>query len=155
MFAQLKNLLEAEGAEFRVLEHAVEGNSIRVAQLRNTEIGQGAKAMICRMRGSNFNVMAVVPGDRRVDLVRVADHFGYKKSSFLPADEAIALTGCPIGAIPPFSFSKNLRLVMDLELTERFAEIAFNAGALDKSIILSTSDYLRIAKPLVMNISME
>ena len=88
MFAQLTALLDAEGAEFRVLAHAAEGNSVRVAQIRNTEIGQGAKAMICRMRGADFKVMAVVPGDRRVNLVRVAEHFGYKKSSFLPADEA-------------------------------------------------------------------
>ncbi|EJX2526529.1 YbaK/prolyl-tRNA synthetase associated domain-containing protein, partial [Salmonella enterica] len=30
---------------------------------------------------------------------------------------------------------------------ERFDEIAFNAGLLEKSVIMNTQDYLRIARP--------
>jgi Ala-tRNA(Pro) deacylase len=111
--------------------------------------------MVCKIRGADFNVMTVVPGDRRVDLGKVARHFGYTKASFLPAEETVALTGCLIGAIPPFSFQEKLRLVMDSDLAARYREIAFNAGRLDKSIILATSDYLRIAQPVVTAISKE
>ncbi|HHT1687219.1 TPA: YbaK/EbsC family protein, partial [Raoultella ornithinolytica] len=51
------------------------------------------------------------------------------------------------GAIPPFSFHPDLRLIADPLLFDRYPEIAFNAGQLDKSIILNTEDYLRIARP--------
>jgi Ala-tRNA(Pro) deacylase len=155
MFEKLERLLSDCRADYRVVEHAAEGNSILVAQLRNTEIGQGAKAMVCKIRGADFSVMTVVPGDRRVDLGKVARHFGYTKASFLPAEETVALTGCLIGAIPPFSFQEKLRLVMDSDLAARYREIAFNAGRLDKSIILATCDYLRIAQPAVAAISKE
>ncbi|WP_286364750.1 YbaK/EbsC family protein, partial [Citrobacter sp. wls758] len=61
--------------------------------------------------------------------------------------EVDALTGCVFGAIPPFSFHPNLKLVADPLLFERFNEIAFNAGVLEKSVIMDTADYLRIAQP--------
>lgn len=54
---------------------------------------------------------------------------------------------CVFGAIPPFSFHPALRLVADPLLFERFPQIAFNAGRLDRSIILDTEDYLYIARP--------
>ncbi len=61
--------------------------------------------------------------------------------------EVDALTACVFGAIPPFSFHPALRLVADPLLFERFPQIAFNAGRLDRSIILDTEDYLHIARP--------
>ncbi|HDP6438980.1 TPA: mischarged aminoacyl-tRNA deacylase, partial [Escherichia coli] len=49
------------------------------------------------------------------------------------------------------SFHPKLKLVADPLLFERFDEIAFNAGMLDKSVILKTADYLRIAQPELVN----
>jgi len=57
------------------------------------------------------------------------------------------LTACVFGAIPPFSFHPDLTLVADPLLFERYDEIAFNAGLLEKSVIMNTHDYLRIAQP--------
>lgn len=57
------------------------------------------------------------------------------------------MTACVFGAIPPFSFHPDLALVADPLLFERFDEIAFNAGLLEKSVIMDTQDYLRIARP--------
>lgn len=47
----------------------------------------------------------------------------------------------------PFSFHPNLKLIADPLLFERFEELAFNAGTLERSIILNTEDYQRIAAP--------
>ena len=46
-----------------------------------------------------------------------------------------------------FSFHPALKLVADPLLFERFNELAFNAGTLERSIILNTQDYKRIAQP--------
>jgi Ala-tRNA(Pro) deacylase len=51
------------------------------------------------------------------------------------------------GAIPPFSFHPQLKLVADPELFDRYDEIAFNAGDLTRSVVLDAQDYLRIATP--------
>ena len=72
---------------------------------------------------------------------------GGKKASLASRDLARELTGCEIGAIPPFSFNPDLCLLVDPSLRERHEEIVFNAGRLDASILLNTEDYFRLAAP--------
>ena len=63
VFEQLQQLLEGEGARFRVLSHPAEGKSDEVARIRGTTPGQGAKAMLCKTRNAEHWVLAVLPGD--------------------------------------------------------------------------------------------
>lgn len=152
MFDYLVNLLRQNGANYKLIKHEPEGNSERVAQVRGTAVGQGAKAMVCKIRGADFYAMAVVPGDKRVNLKKVAAVFGFARASFLPADQTVEITGCVVGAISPFSAREDIRVVADPALSNQYDEIAFNAGRLDASIILSSEDYIRIAKPYVASI---
>jgi Ala-tRNA(Pro) deacylase len=146
VFEQLVALLEANNARFRIIEHPAEGRSGLVAQLRGTKPGQGAKAMLCRSQGSF--VLAVLPGDRRIDFKKVAHAVGNRKAALATPEEAMRETGCAIGAIPPFSFSARIKLVADPALIANHEEIAFNAGRLDRSMVLHAQDYVRIARPL-------
>ena len=153
-FDLLVALLEANGARFRVLTHPAEGRSDLVAQIRGTAPGQGAKAMLCKSKdGEPAFALVVLPGDRKLDFKRVAQALGMKKATLASPDEAMAATGCVIGAIPPFADTPGMRLVVDPALVERFDEIAFNAGRLDRSIVLDSSDYVRIARPLLHAVS--
>lgn len=145
VFERLVALLEANHARYRVIEHPAEGRSGIVAALRGTEASQGAKAMFCRSVGTF--VLAVLPGDRKVDFKKVAGAVGKRKAGLATPEEAMRETGCAIGAIPPFSFSPNIQLVADPALLENHDEIAFNAGRLDRSMVLDSKDYLRIARP--------
>lgn len=151
VFPKLVALLEANQARFRVIEHPAEGRSDVVAALRGTQPGQGAKAMLCRSEG--VYVLAVLPGDRKVDFKKVARVAGMRKATLATPEEAMKQTGCAIGAIPPFSFSPHIKLAVDPALIEAHEEIAFNAGRLDRSMVLKTDDYLRIARPLVQPLS--
>lgn len=153
MFELLKSLLEAKNAQFRVVEHPSEGQSEKVAAIRGTEIGQGAKAMLCQSKDSAAKlVLAILPGDQKLDFKKLAAAVQVKKISFAAPEMAMEKTGCVIGAIPPFTFSDDIALVLDPSLVARYAEIAFNAGRLDTSIILDSKDYLSIAKPLLCDI---
>jgi len=151
VFEKLVALLEANQARFRVIEHPAEGRSDIVAKLRGTKPGQGAKAMLCRSEG--LYVLAVLPGDRKVDFKKVAHVAGKRKATLATPDEAMRETGCAIGAIPPFSFSPHIRLAVDPALIESHDEIAFNAGRLDRSMVLDSRDYIRIAQPLLTPLS--
>ena len=154
MFERIDILLQESGARYRVIRHPAEGSSERVAQVRGTQVSQGAKAMLCRVKELPGQlVLAILPGDRKVDFRKVAQAVGGKKASFASPEEATARTGCAIGAIPPFSFSSDIRLVVDPQLLSRHEEIAFNAGRLDTSIVLDASDYARIAAPLLADIT--
>lgn len=153
MFDQLKTLLQTHNARFRIVEHAAEGQSEKVAAIRGTEVGQGAKAMLCQSKDEAGKlILAILPGDQKIDFKKLATAVQVKKTSFAAPEAAMERTGCVIGAIPPFVFSDDIQLVLDPSLVARYAEIAFNAGRLDKSIILNTEDYLRIAKPILHDI---
>lgn len=150
MFDQLRDLLESHGAHFRVIEHPPEGKSDEVARIRGTTAGQGAKAMLCMSKdNAEVFVLAVLPGNRKLDFRKVAEAVGLKKVTLANPEGAALETGCRIGAIPPFTFSQRIRLVVDPALVQENAEIAFNAGCLDRSIVLDSQDYLRIARPLL------
>jgi Ala-tRNA(Pro) deacylase len=155
VFERLVELFTREQARFRVVEHDAAGRSEHVAAVRGTALGQGAKALVCllpaRAGEAARAVLAIIPGDRRLDGNKLARVFGQRKTSFAPAEEAQRLTGCVIGSIPPVSFD-GLPVVCDRELAGRYPEIAFNAGRLDRSIVLAVEDYLRIVRPQLADI---
>jgi len=148
-FERLVDLFRAGGARFRVIEHPAEGRSDTVAAIRGTRVEQGAKAIVCAVpvQGETRYVVAVVPGDRRVDVKAVARLMGGRKGSFAPPAVAQQVTGCAIGAIPPVTFDDALALVVDGDFLDREQEIAFNAGRLDRSIVIRAEDFRRIVKP--------
>ena len=146
---QLLALLEQHQARYRVVEHQAVGKCEAVSEIRGTALGQGAKALVCKVKGNGVNqhVLAILAADQQADLSRLAQHIGGSKASLASPAEVDTLPACVFGAIPPFSFHPDLRLIADPLLFDRYPEIAFNAGQLDKSIILNTRDYLRIARP--------
>ena len=158
VFDQLVQLLDSGGARYRVLEHSAEGKSDEVARIRGTAPGQGAKAMLCKPKSGAAGdgwVLAVLPGDQKLDFRKLAAALGLPKMTLASPDEAGALTGCVMGAVPPFALVPQITLVVDPGLVQRFDEIAFNAGRLDRSMVLKSDDYLRIAQPALHAITVD
>ncbi|OZI76771.1 MULTISPECIES: YbaK/prolyl-tRNA synthetase associated domain-containing protein [Bordetella] len=150
VFLRLQALLTEHQIPYRLLQHRPAGKSEEVAAIRGTAVSQGAKALVCRVKlTSNLrkHVLAVFPADKQADLAAIAAAAGGKKASLASHELARELTGCEIGAIPPFSFNQDLSLLADPSLRERHDEIVFNAGRLDASIVMRTDDYFRLAQP--------
>ena len=175
-------LLDEHRARYRVMAHEAVGQCEAVSAIRGTALGQGAKALVCKVKANDGVDLRVFAGE----IHAILGENGSGKSTLMnilsglyapdageirmdgqpisirspkdAMDKGIgmihqhfklveALTACVFGAIPPFSFHPALRLVADPLLFERFPQIAFNAGRLDRSIILDTEDYLHIARP--------
>lgn len=149
----LLTLLGQQQARFQVVEHDAVGKCEAVSEIRGTALGQGAKALVCKIKGKGVkkHVLAILAADLQADLSRLAHHFGGLKASLASPLEVEQLTACVFGAIPPFSFHPDLHLVADPVLFQRFDDIAFNAGLLEKSVIMNTQDYLRIAQPEIVD----
>ena len=142
---KLIDLFQNGQAQFRVLEHQAGGKSSQsVAEIRGTELGQGAKALVCHIKGNGVKLYAA---DKQADLSKLAQALGGRRASLASPDEVTELTGCVFGAVPPVSFHPDLKLVADPSLYDRYDELAFNAGLLDHSIIIRTEDYKRIVHP--------
>ncbi|MCI6988453.1 MAG: YbaK/prolyl-tRNA synthetase associated domain-containing protein [Campylobacter sp.] len=153
IFSKIDELLSTHNASYRVLNHAPAGTSAEVAKIRGTKLGQGAKALVCTAKfdGRKTHILAVLPADHSADLTKLALNLGAKKISLASPKEVSELTDCVFGAIPPFSFDDGLELVVDPNLFGRFDEIAFNAGLLDRSIVLNADDYRQIVKPKLVS----
>ena len=153
---QLRALLDREGAVYRVIEHEPEGRTELIAKIRGNRIGQSIKSMTLQVRlnrKENIYCLANVPGDCRIDFDWVKNHFNADSVAFAAREKAQVLTGCVIGAIPPFSFNDQLQMLAD-PLIQQNEEVVFNAGRLDRSIFMKMEDYIRIAKPQLVKIAL-
>ena len=152
---QLRALLDKEGAVYRVIEHEAEGRTELIAQIRGNRIEQSIKSMTLQVRLSrkeNIYCLANVPGNCRVNFEGVKRYFNADSAAFVSKEKAQALTGCVIGAIPPFSFNDQLQVLVDPLILQN-EEVVFNAGRLDRSIFMKLDDYVRIAKPQIVKIA--
>ena len=153
---QLCDLLDQHNAIYRVIEHEPEGRTEVIARIRGNRIEQSIKSIVVQVRLSrkeNIYCLANVPGDCRIDFHGIKTHFQVDSAAFAAREKAQELTGCTIGAIPPFSFNDQLQVLAD-PLILQSEEVVFNAGRLDRSIFMKLDDYIRIAKPQLANIAL-
>ncbi|MBT2377964.1 prolyl-tRNA synthetase [Streptomyces sp. CB00316] len=153
--ARLRQLADHHGAAYRLIPHAPEGRTREASVLRGHDLAQGAKCLVVAARPTKRTcryVLAVVPGDRRVDLDRIAGLTGCRRAGFADRDTAERLAGSVSGSIIPFSFHPDLELIVDEDLL-RHDTLYFNAARLDLSMALPTADYLRMVRPRTARIS--
>lgn len=157
MYERIVDLLQKNGARFRVLEHEAVGRSEEIARIRGNDINRSAKAMLLKITQKDKQVkhcLVVLPGNCKLNNKAVLKQLNAKSVSFEPDVEG--LTGCVSGCVPPFTFSEQISLLVDDRIAKLpGGEIAFNAGALTRSIFLEIEDYLRITQPTVGQFSQE
>ncbi len=154
-FDRIVALLTDAGARFRVIEHEAEGRSEKISVIRGNRPDQAAKAMVLDVRGGGGgrrHVLAILPGSRKLDFAVVAALFEARKCGFASPDTAQALTGCVMGAVPPFALDPALTVVVDEDLLANDT-LFFNAGRLDRSMELDTKDWLAAVKPRIARIA--
>ena len=155
VFDRIVALLTGAEANFRVIEHDAEGRSERISVIRGNRPDQAAKAMVLDVRGGGGgrrHVLAILPGSRKLDFNAVAALFEARKCGFASPDTAQALTGCVMGAVPPFAFDPALAVVVDEDLLAN-ETLFFNAGRLDRSMELDTRDWLAAVNPRIARIA--
>lgn len=153
---RLRDLLDRENATYRVVEHEQEGRTEKIARIRGNRIEQSIKSIVMQVRlnrKENIYCLANVPGDCRIDFDGIKRNFQADSVAFASREKAQELTGCVIGAIPPFSFSDQLQVLADPSIQQN-DEVVFNAGRLDRSIFMKLEDYLRVAKPQIVKIAL-
>jgi len=147
--------LNQHDAQYRIIDHAPEGQTDIVSAMRGNAVSQAAKCILLMVKvGKKVTkyVLGVIPGDTRVDLNAVKVLLSGTYISFASTDIAEKLAGSVAGTILPFSFNPELELVVDPALLEN-EEIYFNAARLDRSMALKTSDYKALSKPRVERIA--
>ena len=145
----LRQHLATREVRFEEITHSAEGRTVEASRLRGHTLAEAAKSLIIDVRMSGKRrqfVNAVVSGNQRVDFARIADVVGGRRAGLASPDRAFELTGCPMGAVIPFSFREGLELIVDQSILE-VEQVVFNAGVLDRSLIMRVEDYVAAACP--------
>jgi prolyl-tRNA editing enzyme YbaK/EbsC (Cys-tRNA(Pro) deacylase) len=138
------SLLDESGASYRHLSHEPTPTSEDSARVRGEPLAVGGKALI--LKAADRHVLLVISAARRLDSGRLKRALGVKKTRFASPEELYDLTGLVPGAVPPFGEPiLPLPLYVDASVLAN-DRIAFNAGSLTDSIIMSVHDYRRIAR---------
>jgi Ala-tRNA(Pro) deacylase len=154
VYARLIADLDASGTHYRLIEHVPEGRTEVVSALRGHPLASAAKCLILLVKIGKRQtryVLAVVPGDARLDLAAVKALLGASYVAFADTGKAEQLAGSVTGTVLPFSYDERLELIADPALLDH-GELYFNAGRLDRSIALASEDYLRLAGPRIASI---
>ncbi|GAA3170843.1 YbaK/prolyl-tRNA synthetase associated domain-containing protein [Streptomyces ramulosus] len=155
MYRRLMTVLADSSVDYRVINHAAEGHTERASKLRGHALGSAAKCMIVSVRAKDAAgryVLAVIPGDRKVDYRKIKRLYGGTDAVMADRAEAERLAACESGCIIPFSFEEHLSVVLDPMLLGQ-DQVYFNAARLDRSIGMSPSALVALAKPRIEPIS--
>jgi Ala-tRNA(Pro) deacylase len=142
----IRELLTSRGIKFREVHHEPTFTSEQSAQARGEDLRTGGKALLMKGGDEQYRLF-VLPADRRVDSAAIRKRLGLGRLRFASAEELKNLTCLVPGSVPPFG--KPI-LPFELYLDEAIRandRVAFNAGSLTDSIILSVADYVAVAAP--------
>ena len=154
-YERLIAYLDENHVPYRLIDHEPEGRTEIVSAMRGNQVSQAAKCIILMIKiGKKVTryVLAVVPGNARVDMNAVKALLGGTYASFASKDIAERLAGSVAGTVLPFSFNPELELMVDPSLLEN-DDIYFNAARLDRSMVLKASDYVNLVKPRLEHIA--
>jgi Ala-tRNA(Pro) deacylase len=148
VYGEIKKLLASQDIQYREVHHEPTRTSAESAKARGEDLAIGGKAIL--MKVGDVYRLFVLSAAKKIDSQKIKEHFHEKKLRFATPEELKDLTGLVPGAVPPFGKPITpFDLYVDVSITAN-EKIAFNAGSLTDSIILSCEDYLRVALPEVL-----
>ena len=112
-------------------------------------VGQIVKSLVFAVDGEI--VMAYVSGSNQLDEKKLAAAAGGAKCSRVDADAVRAATGYPIGGVPPFGHSTQLRVFVDPDLLQ-YDEVWAAAGTWNDNFGAAPADIVRVAGGVVTDL---
>jgi Cys-tRNA(Pro) deacylase len=109
-------------------------------------VGQIVKSLVFGVDGEI--VMALVSGSNQLDEKKLALAAGGAKCARVDADAVREATGYPIGGVPPFGHSTQLRVFVDPDLLQ-YDEVWAAAGTWNDNFGANPNDIVRVAGGVV------
>ena len=115
------------------------------AEIIGVPAGQVFKTIVAVRTGPGKPILAVVPGDRELDLKLAAKAVGEKKLKVAAHQEAEELTGLQTGGISPLALiNKGFQILIDRAALS-FENIFISGGQRGINISISPKDLIKLA----------
>jgi Cys-tRNA(Pro)/Cys-tRNA(Cys) deacylase len=149
-------ILDSLGIKYELREYEVDPDDLTaetvaakigfpVEQVFKTLVARGDKNGIC---------LAVVPGDKHLDLKALAKLSGNRSTAVVALKEVQPLTGYVRGGVTALACKKDYPLYVD-ENIYLFDVVSISAGMRGTQIIIAPDDYLKATRGTVGQISKE
>jgi len=147
-------LLDQIGIPYELREYEVDPDDL-AAETVAAKVGlppeQVFKTLVAR--GDRIGIcMAVIPGNAELDLKALAAVAGDRKMQLAPVKELQSLTGYIRGGVTALAGKKDYPVYVD-ETIELFDVISISAGVRGMQILLAPSDYLKVTKGTLVQLS--
>jgi Cys-tRNA(Pro)/Cys-tRNA(Cys) deacylase len=127
--------------------------ALETAKILGVPPSQVFKTIVITREKPGKAILALVPGDREVDLKAVAKTLGEKKVRLPSQREAEALTGLQAGGISPLALiNKGFQTLLDTS-ARQYTEIHISGGQRGLNIRLSVDDLIRLVNARLAPIS--
>lgn len=138
-------MLDEASVSYQLMEHEPTYTSEDAARVRGEPLEIGGKAIVLNIGDGQF-ALFVMSAARKLHSASVRRVLRIGKHRFATREELHELTGLMPGCIPPFGEPiLSLPLYVDESVFEN-DRIAFNAGSLTHSLVMSIEDYRRVAQ---------
>uniref|UniRef100_A0A0A8KXP3 YbaK/ebsC protein n=1 Tax=wastewater metagenome TaxID=527639 RepID=A0A0A8KXP3_9ZZZZ len=123
---------------------ATELTAEEVAAKLNLPLESVFKTLVCQGDKSGY-CMAVVPGDKELNLKKLAKLIGDKKCDLIPLNDLQRLTGYLKGGCSPLGGKKTFPIYIDSS-ANNFGRISVSAGLRGLQVFVAANDLARAAK---------
>jgi len=142
---EIIRLMKQGDIDFKHMVHEPTPTSEDSARIRGTSLIEGVKAIILRGKTTKKNYQMNVPSNLKLDMKAVAELVG-EKCEFESPELIQERFGLAVGGVPPFGNLLNIDTFFDEKILEN-DRAAFNCGMQTESMIMKTSDLVKIVQP--------
>ena len=147
---RVRSYLMEHGVSYETHSHPEAYTTSRIAEVEH--VAGRAMAKVVMVKTEDGLAMAVVPGDKKVDLEKVAAVLDAQNMRLAEESEfAQSFPDCETGAEPPFGALYEVPTLVDQGLTS--TRITFPAGTHTETITLALDDYLTLTNPIRADLS--
>lgn len=133
--------LERNRTAFTVVHHARAMSVLDTARAARVLPEKVAKAVV--LYDERGYVMAVLPGDRQVQIERLSHRLGRRLELAHEARIAPVFEDCEVGAIPPMGNAYGMETVVDESLMGQ-SQIYFVAGGHEELVCVKGAEFLKL-----------
>lgn len=140
-FESARAWLAAHAADLRLIDHGVSTATVREAAAA-LGVDEARIAKTLALRFDDRIMLVIAAGDMRLDNAKAKAAFGARPRMLSPED-ALAVTGHPVGGVCPFGLATPIPIHCDISLRD-FETVFPAAGSLTSSVELPPDRLARL-----------
>jgi Cys-tRNA(Pro) deacylase len=146
-------VLEEQAVPYQLMVHAHKARHVAEAALeRGIPLRQVVKTLLIRRPDGRYAI-ALVRGDQRLSLKKLARIVGAKSLDMAPPEDVPRITGYEIGAVAPLGLRRtDVPIFVDAHISEE-TRVSISAGRHDAGLELSSSDLIRTVQGQVVDLT--